>query len=115
MKSFKEFVELLSEAPMGGPPGGGLGSPGGLPPGGPPGGLGGPPPMGGGGMGGLGGPPMGGPSLGGLGGPGPGGQSPQQSQAFKIESPDVWKILKTLLGDDTKEEQKPEKQKPLQK
>lgn len=101
MKTFSEF--LIEQTPPPGP--GGLGSPASLPPGGPGPGLGGglpPPPMGG-----MGPPPLGGMGPG-LGGPPMGGMGqPQQQQAIKIDSPDVWKILEKLLGDEKRLEKHP--------
>lgn len=93
MKTFQQYIELLTEqappAPGGAAPppapGGGIGVPGALPPAG---GLGVPPPMGGGlggGLGmGMGAPPMGVPGA---------GTAPQKLKAYN-----VWDVLEKVLG-----------------
>ncbi|MCK9458553.1 MAG: hypothetical protein M0R80_02855 [Proteobacteria bacterium] len=102
MKTFKDYVILLEQDPMGGmggapggmpgmPPGGGMGGPPGMDPG-MGGGMGGPPPMGGG----MGGPPGMDPMGGGMGGP---QQQPPPSQpaALTAKPKTVWEAMESLL------------------
>lgn len=95
-RSFFEMINLINEAPLGGPAGAPMGSP--------PGGLGSP----GGDLGGLGGPPGGMPLGGGLGGPpGPPGLGPgggmgggEPVPIKTIAATDVWKLLEKVMKDE---------------
>ena len=107
MKSFSEFMMLLEQDPLGGPPPGGPmggGPPGGPMGGGPPGG-----PMGGGPPGGpMGGGPPGGP----MGGPPGGGAMGAQQPPMKIVPQTVWDVLEKILTGKPVEDKESQDKKP---
>jgi len=108
MKSFSEFMMLLEQDPLGGPPPGGPmggGPPGGPMGGGPPGG-----PMGGGPPGGpMGGGPPGGPMGG---GPPGGGAMGAQQPPMKIVPQTVWDVLEKILTGKPVEDKESQDKKP---